>query len=158
MYCQDNGQYVDLPSNSTFDLLTSVTEWWRFPVAELVCPRSPLIAHFIPCDLITLRQPTYVLPSAATISPYSYVVSVVLVHSVVCHARFVFTSSIPCFAMFLTSCLHTSRYCASSPDSPFPLKSKCTVSIHLRFGLPFLLPATSILVPLSPHILHPAPP
>ena len=35
-------------------------------------------------------------------------------------------------------------------DSPFSLKSTFTLSIHLRFGLPLLLPFTSILITLFP--------
>ena len=55
-------------------------------------------------------------------------------------------------SMFLTSCLQQARFCVSSPD-----KSTFTLSIHLRFGLPFLLlSSTSILTTLL-HIFftHP---
>ena len=48
-------------------------------------------------------------------------------------------------SMFLTSCLHTARFGISSPDSHFSVPF--TLSIHLCFGLPFLLfPSTSILI------------
>ena len=35
--------------------------------------------------------------------------------------------------------LKAAEYCASSNDNPFSMKSCLTLSIHLRFGLPFLL-------------------
>ena len=50
-------------------------------------------------------------------------------------------------SMYLTSCLRTAQLCVCSPDSPFSLMSSFTLSIHLRFDLPFLLfPSTSILI------------
>ena len=54
---------------------------------------------------------------------------------------------------YLTSCLHPARLCVSSPDSPFSLKSSVTLSIHLHFGLPFLLlPSTSTVITLFPTL------
>ena len=55
-------------------------------------------------------------------------------------------------SMFQTSRLQSVRSCASSPDSPFSVKSCLMLSIHLSFDLPFLLlPYTSITITLIYH-------
>ena len=54
-------------------------------------------------------------------------------------------------SMYVKRCLHTTRLCVSSPDSPFSPKATFTLTIHFCFSLPFLiLPSTSIFVTLFP--------
>ena len=55
-------------------------------------------------------------------------------------------------SMCPTSCLLISRFCVCSPDNTFFLNSSFALSIHLRFGLPFLLPVHTHPRLLSPHL------
>ena len=51
--------------------------------------------------------------------------------------------------------LHAARSYTSSPDSPFSLRSSFTQSVRLFFGLPLLLPCTSIPITLFPTYSSP---
>ena len=47
-------------------------------------------------------------------------------------------------SMCPTSCLLISRFCVCSPDNTFFLNSSFELSIHLRFGLPFVFPTHTL--------------
>ncbi len=55
-------------------------------------------------------------------------------------------------SMFRISRIHAARSCACSPDNPFSVKACWTLSVHLRFGLPFLLFSVKSCLTLSVHL------
>ena len=64
-----------------------------------------------------------------------------------------YSASFPTFmwgSMYFMRRLHSTRSCASSPDNSLSDRSLLMSSNHLRFGLPLLLPGTSITITLLP--------